>query len=274
MNVCKGTFRRAQNALYFHLQTLCLFTKYDTKTILLPITLLAIASAPLSSAYHLPHVIFWIWFHLLQFNVSNQLLQPEEDALNKPDRPLPSNRLSLPQAILLRWCLVPLCLGLSDCYSVEALYVSIAVVALTFLYNEGSAHRQHWLIRNAVNAAGLACFEDWIPTVLTQLRRCQYSSQLAFFTTTVHAQDFRDELGDRAVGRRTIPITLPSVARYTVVVPLTLWSAGLTMAWKLDFAASISLISFSLFVGMRYILFNTVESDKVSYSWHNVRVVL
>ncbi|KAJ7019251.1 hypothetical protein C8F04DRAFT_1214379 [Mycena alexandri] len=253
MNVCKGTFRQARNALYFTLQTLFLYTKYDTKTILLPITLLATVSAPLSSAYHLPHVIFWIWFHLLQF----QLLQSEEDALNKPDRPLPSNRLSFPQAIFLRWCLVPLCLGLSGCYSVEAVYASIALAALTFLYNEGSAHRQHWLIRLD-------------PHRLDSIAALSMLISAGIFTTTMHAQDFRDELGDRAVGRRTIPIVLPSVARYTVIVPLTMWSAGLAMAWKLEFAASIALMSLFLFVGTRYIIFNTVESDKVSYLWYTI----
>ncbi|KAJ7041618.1 hypothetical protein C8F04DRAFT_1208377 [Mycena alexandri] len=223
MNVCKGTFRQARNALYFTLQTLFLYTKYDTKTILLPIV-----RVPCLSNLRDPHDL---------------LLQSEEDALNKPDRPLPSNRLSFPQAIFLRWCLVPLCLGLSGCNSVEAVYASIALAALTFLYNEGSAHRQHWLIRNAVNAAGLARLD---PHRLDSIAALSMLISAGIFTTTMHAQDFRDELGDRAVGRRTIPIVLPSVARYTVIVPLTMWS-GLTIAWKLEFAASIALMSLFLF---------------------------
>ena len=36
---------------------------------------------------------------------------------------------------------------------------SIALVALTILYDELGAHRGHWFVRNAVNAAGFTSFE-------------------------------------------------------------------------------------------------------------------
>ena len=96
---------------------------------------------------------------MLQFDVSNQTLKPEEDAVNKRDRPLPSNYVTLRNALLLRWILVPACWGLSSIYSVETVYASIALVLLTVIYNECSAHSSHWLVRNSVNAAGFAAFE-------------------------------------------------------------------------------------------------------------------
>ncbi|KAJ7171158.1 UbiA prenyltransferase family [Mycena filopes] len=263
----------------FHLQTLFLFTKSDIKTTVLPIasTFLASASAPLSSIQRLPHVIFWIWFHVLQFDVSNQVLEPDEDALNKQDRPLPSCRLSLSQAILLRWALVPLCLGLSGCYSMEAVYASIALVGLTWIYNEGSAHKGHWFIRNTVNAAGFASFEVGAtlvaglnPHSLDSIAVLSICISAGIFATTIHAQDFKDEIGDRAIGRQTIPIVLPSIARYTIIVPLTLWSAGLTVVWKLDLAASTAFMSLAIFVGMRYLISRSVHSDQVSFYWYNI----
>lgn len=122
-------------------------------------TVLAAASAPLKDISHLPHIIFWIWFHVLQFDVSNQTLKPEEDENNKRDRPLPAKRISLRNAIILRWTLVPLCWILSAFYSIETVYASVALIALTVIYDEFGAHSGHWLLRNVVNAAGFAAFE-------------------------------------------------------------------------------------------------------------------
>ncbi|KIM78588.1 hypothetical protein PILCRDRAFT_11056 [Piloderma croceum F 1598] len=76
--------------LSYHLKTLFLFTKSDVKTTVIPVSVFAAAATPLVSFDCLPHVIFWVWLHLLQFDVSNQYLDPTEDALNKPDRPIPS----------------------------------------------------------------------------------------------------------------------------------------------------------------------------------------
>jgi 4-hydroxybenzoate polyprenyltransferase len=107
----------------------------------------------------LPSVMFWIWLHLLQFDVSNQTQKPEEDEMNKRDRPLPSKRISLRNALILRWALVPACLGLSAVYSVQTLYASIALVTLTIIYDDLRASARGWIVRNVVNACGFASFE-------------------------------------------------------------------------------------------------------------------
>lgn len=122
-------------------------------------TSLAVASAPLSDVRHLPHVIFWIWFHVLQFDVSNQTLKPEEDEFNKRDRPLPSRRVTLQSALVLRWLLVPGCWALSACYSKETVYASMALCLLTYIYDEMGASAGHWMTRNIVNALGFVAFE-------------------------------------------------------------------------------------------------------------------
>ncbi|KAF7331083.1 Digeranylgeranylglyceryl phosphate synthase [Mycena venus] len=195
--------RDALRAIIFTLHTAFLFTKSDIKTTVIPITFLAAASAPLVSLYHLPHVIFWIWVHVLQFDVSNQILQPAEDALNKKDRPLPSNRISPLQALIFRWLLVPLCGALSACYSVETVYASAALILLTILYNELAAHSGHWVVRNIVNAAGFASFEVGAtlvagsnPHFLDKIATLSIAISAGIFATTIHAQDFKDEKGE------------------------------------------------------------------------------
>ena len=86
-------------------------------------------------------------------------MDPDEDAKNKADRPLPARRISLPHAVLFRWLTVPACWALSALYSAQTFYASVALVALTVIYNELAAHKRHWAIRNLVNALGFAAFE-------------------------------------------------------------------------------------------------------------------
>lgn len=166
--------------LFYHLWTLFLFTKSDIKTTVIPIvrpqsssltlntgltesrylqTVLACAGAPISELAHLPHIVFWIWFHVLQFDVSNQTLKPEEDEYNKRDRPLPAKRITWQNALVLRWVLVPCCWLLSACYSIETVYASMTLCFLTWIYDEAGFAAGHWLGRNVVNAMGFASFE-------------------------------------------------------------------------------------------------------------------
>jgi len=308
------------NKLVYHLHTAFLFTKSDIKTTLIPIvsrcdimrrskfsdstffskTFFAAAAAPITDIARLPHVMFWIWLHLLQFDVSNQTMSPEEDELNKRDRPLPSKRLTLEQAIHLRYLLVPACFLLSLAYSVEALYASVALVFLTFLYDEFGAHSSHWIIRNAVNAFGFAAFEAgatllagtsylFFLYILTHLpsspsnpgrnpHRLHNIGILAIcfsagiFATTIQAQDFKDEEGDRTIGRKTIPIMFPSIGRYTVIVPMLAWSVGLSVVWGLDILTSIVFVCLALWVGGRFVALRSVPADQVTFYWYNVSV--
>ncbi|KAI0062573.1 hypothetical protein BV25DRAFT_1803812 [Artomyces pyxidatus] len=253
------------------------FTKSDIKTTLIPNTLFAVAAAPISGLDRLPHVMFWIWFHLLQFDVSNQSLQPEEDMLNKAYRPIPSGRITLRNAVRLRWLLVPTCWALSALYSTEVLGASMAFITFTILYNERSGHSGHFLIRNLVNAAGYAAFETGATLIaggnshtLDRTAILSIYCSAGIVATTIQAQDFKDEDGDRVIGRKTIPIVLPSIGRYTVFVPLLLWSGVLSMAWRLDFLTAAAFQTLAVFVGARFISYKSVPADQISYYWYNV----
>lgn len=169
--------RSVRRALVFHATTAVLFTKSDIKTTLVPVvspfpyryrcslsrhahvqTVFAIVVAPLYSLHRLPHVVFWIWLHVLQFDTSNQTVHPQEDACNKADRPLPSGRITLRQALILRWFLVPSCIVVSSLYSMELAFVSTLLLILTIVYNELHA-ADYWCTRNVMNGLGTGTFE-------------------------------------------------------------------------------------------------------------------
>lgn len=173
----KAAVREALGALF----TLFLFTKSDIKTTLIPIVgayysqsrglctkacmLQAIGgavAAPVWSFRNFVEEFLWIWLHLLQFTTSNQsctLTAVAEDSDNKPDRPIPSGRMTLRQTRFLRWLLVPVCLAVSCHYSSSVLAASVGVIAITIWYNEFSGSGDHWFIRNLLNGIGFGAFQ-------------------------------------------------------------------------------------------------------------------
>ena len=99
---------------------------------------------------------FWLWLHLLHFCVSNQSLSPEEDAQNKPFRPIAAGRITVAQARKLRWVLIPICLTVSAAYGV--LYPSITLAVHFLLHNELKLDA-NWITRNLLNALGYCAFD-------------------------------------------------------------------------------------------------------------------
>ena len=96
-----------------------------------------------------------MWLHLLQFCVSNQSVEPDEDGKNKPWRLIPAGNISLHAARRLRWLLLAACLAFSARTGI--LHASAALSFATWAHNE--AHLgSHWLTRNALNAVGYASF--------------------------------------------------------------------------------------------------------------------
>lgn len=116
------------------------------------------AVSPKLQLARIPQVIFWLWLHVLQCDVSNQTTHPEEDEVNKSDRPIPSGRMTLRQALILRWLLVPVCWIYSLWYSTQLMWTSVVLTVLTFIYNEQAA-ASHWAMKNLLNGFGLCTFE-------------------------------------------------------------------------------------------------------------------
>src|SRR5260221_1437099 len=89
--------------------------------------------------------------------------------------------------------------------------------------------------------------------------------------STIHAQDFRDQVGDKLMGRRTIPIVWPEGSRVWILAMLTTWSVGLSWACNLAIRFSIPFCCLSLFVGLRFFRQRTADADRrsslYSYVW-------
>ncbi|KAJ7039388.1 hypothetical protein C8F04DRAFT_306365 [Mycena alexandri] len=266
------------DAAVYHSNTLWLFTKSDFMTTMIPISLFAIVAAPLTSLRNLPHLVFWLWFHLLHFNTSNQTASLEDET-NKPDRPLPAGRITLHTAVLLRWTLMPMCWALSLAYSKEVMFSSMALSAFTAMYNELGGSGSHFVFRYALNGLGFAAFEAGTALVAKDDKTFLDSAGWlaiflsgSIFATTIYAQDFRDVVGDSLIDRDTIPLRFGSISRTVLLCGVVAWSIGLSCIWKLDISSAVAFVALGQFAGGRFMNYTTVEEDRKSYFYYNVWV--
>lgn len=84
------------------------------------------------------------------------------------------------------------------------------------------------------------------------------------FATTLHAQDFKDEEGDRLTGRRTLVTLFPTFARISIMIGVPLWSLCLSRLWKVDFVCSLAFIAYGTVVGARFMVYRTASAHKQS----------
>ncbi|KAI0059667.1 hypothetical protein BV25DRAFT_1040905 [Artomyces pyxidatus] len=269
---------RVANLLYQPLAITFFFVKSDIKTVMIPCTSFAIAAAPISGLDRLPHVVFWLFLIIIYFDVSNQIRQPEEDRLNKPYRPIPSGLISISNAILLKRILLPLSLGISLLYSPEVFAAAVGFTVITYFYDEKSGSASHFVVRTLWNIGGYFTLNAGAALVAAggDCRTLDHTAIVALccnvgiVLTTIHSQDFKDEHGDRVVGRKTVPILHPSIARYTLLPPMLFWSGVLSMIWHLDILTASAYQSLAVFVGSRYIRYKSVPEDQISYYWFNL----
>ena len=138
----------------------------------------ATGTAPVSSYRDFVHACAWIWLHLLLCNVSNQSTSKDEDAINRPWRPLPAGRLTTVQAVCLRRATIVICLLFSVFYGLDVALLSLCLTATTFLYDEMGLSA-HPIGKNFCNIWGYTSFEaaavKMMSSSISQLAACDPS---------------------------------------------------------------------------------------------------
>ncbi|KAG2121740.1 UbiA prenyltransferase family, partial [Suillus clintonianus] len=242
LSLAASTLHRALH----HFKTAWLFTRSDFKTFIFPVMVTAIIASPRHTPLAVCRTLCWLWFHLLQFNVSNQSYSAQEDVVNKPWRPLPSGRISVEDARSLRWGLLFLCLGLSSLFSFNALISSAASIVVMILYDDLRLSH-HPIFRNLRNVAAFVTGGVGCSLTLSGGSSLDGTSVKAISCTalvillTVHAHDLANTDGDRKSGRRTLPIIAPEGSRIYMLCALPLLSFGLASLWSLSVAFSLFL---------------------------------
>ncbi|KAG1867039.1 UbiA prenyltransferase family [Suillus tomentosus] len=258
-----------------HFETAWLFTRSDFKTTIFPVMIFAIVVSPRHNMLALFYALCWLWFHVFQFNVSNQSYSVHEDLLNKPWRPVPSGRISVKDSRALCWALVVFCLGLSSLFGLNVVITSGVWTVLVVVYNDLLLDHNP-ISKNLCNAGGYVALELGPLLIMSRGSSLDGTSIKALSCSalvillTIHAQDFADVNGDRKLGRRTLPIIAPEGSRIYMLCALPLFSFALASVWSLGPLSSLIFVSMGSWVGIRYYLFRDEIRDQSNYRLYNV----
>lgn len=192
-------------------------------------------------ASRLPQIIFWTWINLLLFDVANQRLPQSilEDTVNKPWRPLPSERLTAAEARLLLLVLIPAAFVVF--IFLGGVLESVAMMALTWMYNDLAGADENYIVRNAINACGFVCYSSGATAVAAGYGRYELNQKAypwlaiigAVVFSTLQMQDMADMEGDAARGRRTLPLVHgETIARWSIAIPVAAWSLICPAFWE------------------------------------------
>lgn len=148
------------------------------------------------------------------FDICNQAVSPKEDALNKPSRPIPAGLLTVKGAYqrwFLSWLICPIFMVLLG--SSRAAKHLVCYMAWTYICYVWPKPK-HWFWKNLYTPISIF-FSLRILNALIVLHTSSAEMSLSleclsalWVFLTIHIQDFHDIDGDRAIGRRTLPIVL------------------------------------------------------------------
>ncbi|KAJ4334068.1 hypothetical protein N0V87_007121 [Didymella glomerata] len=228
----------------YALKTLFLFTSDQVLDTVIPGTAFGTLAALSGSTLDLPDqrswgilsrslaVFIWLWLVILQFCVQNQRSSGSiaEDTINKPWRPIPSGRITSEQATtLLAW--VNIVAGLLS-YYLDVLPIFMVYMCLITAYNDLGGGNKSGIVRNLFCGAGFSCYFGGALSIALgphgmSTAAWQWTLLVTFgiLATTIQTQEFRDEVGDKARGRRTLITELGRErAFWTVFVTVAFWS--------------------------------------------------
>lgn len=266
-----------------------LFTKGDFKSIVVPHSIFAISVVVLDAGLldaprnvfelghilpRIPLMIFWLWIHLLAEDISNQRLPGgiAEDTVNKPWRPIPSGRISAQESQQTLRVIIPVALLTSAV--LQSFAPSATFMTLVWLYNDLDAANAGPLQRNVLNAAGLACC-CWgaLTTLLGSTEAVGGNTVLirwialtaAVVMTTIQAQDFPDIAGDKARGRKSIPIVFnEGLARGALAFLVLFWSIVCLVFWDVrSMKVWVGMLGIAGLMSFKTVLGGTLSSDKL-----------
>ncbi|KAL4267149.1 UbiA prenyltransferase [Pleurotus pulmonarius] len=209
-------------------------------------------------AWNVVRFVPWGACFIYFFTLSNQLVGLEEDRINKPDRPLPSGKVTVKGARR-RWA-IALVAFVAVALLNGRLIVETATWVGTTVFLCWTPYGGHWFWRNSValSAGAWALLSGMYKTVAMPTR-----SEERFFivvaiwlATAMQIQDLRDIEGDKRTGRRTLPIVVGGrQSRWLIslaFLPLSyvvLWVGGIISMAPASVAAAHALLAYRILFG-------------------------
>ena len=135
--------------------------------------------------------------------------------------------------------------------------------------------------RNLINAAGYLSFTYGAFEVAVgsqarlNERACQWFLLIGMIIfSTVQIQDIQDQEGDRARGRKTIPLVIGDMpTRWTIALLLPFWSLLAPAFWQLGAVVYLLPLMLSVLISMRILRQRAAADDKTSFRMWNAWIL-
>lgn len=230
---------------------------------------LTTSNDPSLALRRVPLAIVWMWLNLVVCGVSNQRLPDSvlEDEHNKPWRPLAAGRLSTEQARVLLLVAIPVVMAAG--LVMGGFTPTVTMMALLWMYNDLDGSGASVWTRNVINTGGIMCFSAGALEVasggaLPARAWAWIGLTGAAVATTVQALDFPDMEGDRARGRRTIPLVCgEEAARGGLAVAVVLWSVACPAFWDVRPVGWVAPVGVGFVMAALTVLRRDVKADGV-----------
>ncbi|KAL1753737.1 UbiA prenyltransferase family [Schizophyllum commune] len=254
--------------------TIYLFNKSDIVSTVTPSMM---AGTALVIPTHLTSILngfLFLELHLIAFEIKNQTVGLEEDRAGKPDRPIVSGRITPDAAHILYLTFIAASLLFSAAHGVLA--PSLIHLVAIYAYNECGLSTVWWL-KSLICAVGYATYFWGIGVLFGGDAPLERSAALAIlieaaiFTTTGHAQDFRDRDGDAAVGRTTVAMMFPGLGgRLALAAMIFAWTATLVSLWTPPALYTLLFLGLAATTSIKFLRDHSQVADKDSYWWYNM----
>ncbi|KAJ7463964.1 UbiA prenyltransferase family [Mycena latifolia] len=239
------------------------FSWRDWSTTLIPGSIWGVGAAvasppspPTALFYRFPRLILWVTFFVYFFTLSNQIVGVDEDRVNKPDRPIPSGKVTLAGAK--RRVIVVLGAFLVVSMVSPRLLPEWICWVLTTGFLCFTSAGNHWFGKNNVGMT----LGTWALLSASWRSISPYTPRtqddivgIALWTgLSIQLQDLRDLGGDLATGRKTMAVVYGDILARRIIAYFILPAAiAVLWFWSILAVAPISLIVVHVFLGYRVV---------------------
>jgi geranylgeranylglycerol-phosphate geranylgeranyltransferase len=201
-------------------------------------------------------------------NILNDFFDVEVDRINKPQRPIPSGKISKTNALLISILLMILGLVLSFFISLEAIILALIAITLLTLYNSYLKRKGSFFGNLSVSITGA------LPLIygglaVGRIEGTLFPATFAFMTHLGREviKDMEDVAGDRTVKSRSIPVRFGLRISYRIAfIPLFLLIAITPIPYFLKVYNLIYLVSVIIAVDIllvvSFLIFRTKLTKK------------
>ena len=227
------------------------------------------------------------------FEICNQTLSPLEDARNRPSRPIPAGLSSVRGGYIrwvTSWTLSPVALvAIGSPATAKHLVITMAWTFFCYVWPKPP----HWLWKSLYTPVALFFLLRVLNSlVVLHVPHSEMSAHLdgafcLWLFATIHMQDFHDVEGDRAAGRKTLPIVLSALqlghlrrftAALTVVAAMLFVGLGVQRC-EGSYDLSIGVLASLQFVGgcataARFLMDETANQGEMTYKRFHVPTAL